>query len=45
VCDDLPIIPISATRNMALWDDNRVKDFKPYYIGTSYNFIYTDIVS
>ena len=45
VCDDLPIIPLTAGRNMGLWDEKRVKDFKPYYIGTNYNFIYTDIVS
>ena len=45
VCDDLPIIVLNASRKMALWDDNRIKNFKQYHVGNSYTFIYTDIVS
>jgi oligopeptide transport system substrate-binding protein len=45
VCDDLPIISLTAGRGMALWDEKRIKNFNLYHVGTIYNFIYTDIVS
>lgn len=42
VCDDLPIIPTTLTKEYYLVNDKLV-NFQTYFVGTGLNYIYTDI--
>lgn len=43
LCDDLPIIPTDLTYKYYLIND-KIKDFKTYFVGTNLNYITADII-